>query len=229
MDELIRCVAEALCGGRGGRPRGRRRTGGRPCAAQRARGHARRQPAARRHRSLRLPLHLLLHRSTDPARGRCSRSALTTGSAPAVLLRALERNREEGDPGTLVTLDTTPHSGWLIPARFAGRLCARARRRERDARATARSPRLRLPHRRHRVRLRAQALSVRDRARPFRVVRWCSPPSSRRERRATRRPRSRSSRARAGRALRGVQRACPRPTSGPGIRRGSPRSSPAPG
>ncbi len=43
------------------------------------------------------------------------------GLGAAVLLRALERNREEGDPGTLVTLDATPHSGWLIPARFAGR------------------------------------------------------------------------------------------------------------
>lgn len=40
------------------------------------------------------------------------------GLATAVLLRALERNAEEGAPGHLMSFDIMPGSGWLVGERF---------------------------------------------------------------------------------------------------------------
>ena len=45
------------------------------------------------------------------------------GMGTAVLMRALERNAEDGSPGTLLTFDIEPESGWLVDERrHAGRL-----------------------------------------------------------------------------------------------------------
>ncbi len=38
------------------------------------------------------------------------------GVGSLVLLRALERNREEGDPGELLSIDEDPTMGWAVPA-----------------------------------------------------------------------------------------------------------------
>lgn len=38
------------------------------------------------------------------------------GLGTALLLRALQRNAAEGSPGTLLTFDVDPDSGWLVPA-----------------------------------------------------------------------------------------------------------------
>ena len=38
-----------------------------------------------------------------------------TGVGSLVLLRALDRNREEGDPGTLLSIDSDPTMGWAVP------------------------------------------------------------------------------------------------------------------
>lgn len=37
------------------------------------------------------------------------------GLGTSLLLRALQRNAEEGSPGTLITFDVDPASGWLVP------------------------------------------------------------------------------------------------------------------
>ncbi len=42
------------------------------------------------------------------------------GLGAAILLRALERNAGEGSDGRLVTLDSNPAAGWLIPERLRG-------------------------------------------------------------------------------------------------------------
>lgn len=39
-----------------------------------------------------------------------------TGIGSLVLLRALERNREEGSPGELLSIDADPTMGWAVPA-----------------------------------------------------------------------------------------------------------------
>ncbi len=43
------------------------------------------------------------------------------GLGAALICRALERNEAEGRPGTLVTLDAAPSSGWLIPGKLRAR------------------------------------------------------------------------------------------------------------
>lgn len=42
------------------------------------------------------------------------------GLASVILLRALERNGEEGAPGRLLSFDIMPGTGWLVTDRFAG-------------------------------------------------------------------------------------------------------------
>jgi predicted O-methyltransferase YrrM len=50
-------------------------------------------------------------------------SGVHDGIGSSVLLRALERNEAEGDPGRLVALDLNPDAGWLIDRdRHGGRL-----------------------------------------------------------------------------------------------------------
>ena len=44
------------------------------------------------------------------------------GLGTSLLLHALERNAAEGAEGRLVSVDIDPASGWLVPARLAGRL-----------------------------------------------------------------------------------------------------------
>jgi Methyltransferase domain len=45
-------------------------------------------------------------------------TGIQDGLASAVLLRALERNAEEGSPGHLISFDIMPGSGWLVGERF---------------------------------------------------------------------------------------------------------------
>lgn len=40
------------------------------------------------------------------------------GLGTSLLLRALQRNSMEGSPGTLITFDIDPRSGWLVPDEF---------------------------------------------------------------------------------------------------------------
>lgn len=42
------------------------------------------------------------------------------GVGACVMLRALERNAEEGHPGRLLSFDPDPTAGWLVPGRHAG-------------------------------------------------------------------------------------------------------------
>lgn len=44
------------------------------------------------------------------------------GLGTSLLLRALQRNSEEGSPGTLITFDLDPGSGWLVPDELRGGL-----------------------------------------------------------------------------------------------------------
>lgn len=45
-------------------------------------------------------------------------TGILDGLGSLVLLRALERNGEEGHPGRLLSFDTTEGSGWLVPTRL---------------------------------------------------------------------------------------------------------------
>jgi hypothetical protein len=48
-------------------------------------------------------------------------TGIHAGLGSAVLLAALERNAAEGHPGELVSVDTNPGAGWLVPDSLSGR------------------------------------------------------------------------------------------------------------